>query len=329
MGHESAAKLFFSIDSSCDRLQAIRFSEIQADVLILLLRQYSCLPRLFSFDIDISDRLTYKQTIEIYQSIFSLPKLKLLRLSTSIDSELFHTLPLSIATKEQYTYIQYLYIDHFIDLNELFSIISYTPELSQLIVSLVIDNKNSDMKHQIQISLINLKYFSIKHYEADLDELEEFFWKINCQLDIFHLLIMHRHGNHHNMYQWQRFIQKYLSYLKGLTLIFQESNNSQSEILNDTLQLKQFCSSFWFQRQMNFEIEISSSGIKHTISPYRYEYKQINSSMKLCLTKIDLEKSFSLSYIIYSTNFTYYNDLLFTNKKYFYWYIEKNSQINT
>lgn len=288
--NESISKLFLSIDSSYNRLQSISFFEIPAKILIRLLHQYSSLPRLFSFNIDINDCIMYKQMIEIYQLIFSQSKLKSLRLSTLIDNELVATLPLSIATKEQYTHIQYLYLDHCMDLNELFSIISYTPELSKLIVTLIIDTKWLSVKDERRISLFNLKYFSIKVYESDLDELEEFFLKTNCRLDIFHILIMHRSGNYHNIYQWQRFIRRYLSYLKTFTIIFHESNKSQSEILNDTLQFKQF----WSHRLMNFCMEISPILIKHTISPYRYDNKQINSPMKVCFTNFDMEKSFSL-----------------------------------
>lgn len=296
MRNKSVAKLFFSIDSSYVGLKEIRFSEITIDVLIQLLHQYSGLPRLLSLDIDISDRIKYKQTIQIYQMVFARSKLKSFRFAVSIHGELFAVLPLTLASKEQYTRIEYLHLDHCMDLNELFRILSYTPKLIQLTVSFIIDNKNRnvELEHQIQILLTNLKYFSIEHYEADFDELEEFFSRINCRLKIFRLLIMHRQGNRHSVYQWQRFIRKYLWDLKDFNLIFRESKNSQSEILYDTIQFKEISSTFWIQIPMNFELEISSSDIKHTIIPYQYEYTKVNSPMKLCLTKLDLEESFSL-----------------------------------
>lgn len=289
MRNKSVAKLCSLIDSSCIRLEEIHLSEIGVNLLLQLLHRCSQLPYLKILDIDINDRINYDKTIEIYRLIFTQTKLKSFRFAVSIDNELLDSLPLSMALKEQYTCIQYLYLNHCVDLNDLFSILSYTPKIYKLVVSFVLDkNKNDKLKHKMPISLNNLKYFSIEHYEADFDDLDILFSKMICLLEYFHLLIRHRRDNYHYPYRWKEFIGKYLWFLEDFTLIFQESNNFQSEILNDTLLFKQICSNFWNYIPINFELEISLNDIKHKITPYQYEFKQMNSPMKLCLTNIDI-----------------------------------------
>ena len=294
MRNESVAKSCLLIDSSCIRLKEIHLSEIEGNLLLQLLHKYSQLPCLKILDIDINDRIRYDKTIEIYQLIFAQTKLKSFRFSVSIDNELLGSLPLSMALIEQYTGIQYLYLNHCVDLNELFLILSYTPRIYKLIVSFVLDKKNYNLKHKTPISLNNLKYLSIEHYEADFDDLDMFFSKVICLLEYFYLLIRHRRDNYHYPYLWKAFIGKYLWFLQDFTLIFQESNNSQSEILNETLLFKQICSDFWNYIPINFELDISLDDIKHKITPYQYEFKKMNSPMKLCLTNIDIKQSFSI-----------------------------------
>ena len=110
-----------------------------------------------------------------------------------ITDEFDIRIPLSLARKDEYTYIQYLYLDHIIDLNELFSIVSYTPELSQLIVSDIIDDEELNIENRMEISLLSLRHFSIQNYSTDLDELEIFFKKVNCKkLERFDILALNR-----------------------------------------------------------------------------------------------------------------------------------------
>ena len=262
--------LFSSIDSSYDHLESIVFKRTTVDVLIPLLRQCLSLPRLFSLNINMDDRLNKSQITDIYRTIFSLSKLKSLKFRTLIRYESHIRSSLSLARNDEYTHIQYLYLDHSMDLNELFSIVSYTPELSQLIVSDIAYTRKLSIENRMEILLLNLRYFSIQNYNSKFYELEVFFRKINCKkLEIFKTLKFYAHGDYIYFNRWEIFVQTYLPYLKRIYLEYDEFKNSKSEILDHPFRLKQFFSLFWIQKQMIFKIGILHGYIRYMISPYR------------------------------------------------------------
>jgi len=86
------------INSSCDRLESLVLVEIESDILRLLLIHYTCLPRLFSLNINTQSSYTLDELRDIYQSIFALSKLKSFELATDIYGGSQSILPLSIAT---------------------------------------------------------------------------------------------------------------------------------------------------------------------------------------------------------------------------------------
>jgi len=88
------------INSSCDRLESLVVVGIESDILHLLLTHYTCLPRLFSLNINTQYSYTLDELSDIYRSIFALPKLKSFELATDPYDESQLTLPLSITSNQ-------------------------------------------------------------------------------------------------------------------------------------------------------------------------------------------------------------------------------------
>ncbi|CAF3170403.1 unnamed protein product [Rotaria sp. Silwood2] len=119
----------FLFDSSFDRLESINFEQIQSNTLIAVLSNLSSLPHLASLTIETSN--IQEEINDIYRLIFVLPKLKYYRISFPNKC---HSITLPLAVNNQCTSIEYLVIDHYCSLNELVSLISYTPKLRRLTV---------------------------------------------------------------------------------------------------------------------------------------------------------------------------------------------------
>jgi hypothetical protein len=118
------------INSSCDRLESLVLVGIEPQLLREILTYYTCLPRLFSLNINTEYSFTLGEMTDIYQLIFALPKLKSIEFDTDIFDDTTSILPLSIGTNQQFSSIKRLYIGHACSFKELFAIISYTPQLS-------------------------------------------------------------------------------------------------------------------------------------------------------------------------------------------------------
>lgn len=115
-----------SIDSSFIRLESLILNEIPSTKITSLLTNLSALPRLYSLTVGI-DRGC--ELDEIYQLVMTLSKLKYFKCSSDTCCE---SVSLPIANDKQLNSIEKLVIDHICTLNELYNIISYTPELNYL-----------------------------------------------------------------------------------------------------------------------------------------------------------------------------------------------------
>jgi len=139
--HNSQIISTFPIDSSFNRLESLVLDNIEPDILILLLPKLICLPRLFSLTIDTWYAL--KELNVIYQLVFALPKLRYTKCSASESEQFDITVSLPIVTNKQFSTIEYLVIDHGCTFKELFTIISYTPQLRRLGFHHLSDNDSS------------------------------------------------------------------------------------------------------------------------------------------------------------------------------------------
>ncbi|CAF1186455.1 unnamed protein product [Rotaria sp. Silwood1] len=284
----------FIINSSCDHLESIVLFGIESDILCRLLTQYTCLPRLFSLNIDTKSSSTLDELTNIYQSIFALPKLKSFELETKIFDDSQSILPLSIATNQQCcSSIKRLYIHHSVSFNELFAIISYTPKLYRLKLSNASDNGKQYIENVLPISLLNLIHFSIDRYETSFDKFQWFIKKVFfCKLKVLYLNIEYEDMTCFDAHRWEQLIRQYLPQLKKFYLTYYEPIQYEYKIINNSGQLNQFFSSFWIEQQSIMEIEIHNKHTKYVIRPYRklwYEYTPsyiINSSVQLILRNV-------------------------------------------
>ncbi|CAF3442224.1 unnamed protein product [Rotaria socialis] len=289
------------INSSCNRLESLILVGIELDMLRRLLTHYTCLPRLFSLGIDTKFSFTLGELSDIYQLIFALPKLKSVEFSTDIFDDSNSTLPLLIATNEQFSGIKRLYIGHACSFKELFSIISYTPELCRLKLSYASDDDDEAYTENVlPISLSKLIDFSIDRYEMRFDGFQWFIKNIFWKLKVLHLNFEYEDIKCFDANQWEQLIRQHLPQLKNIYLTYYERINDEHNILKNAGQLNQFFSSFWTERQTIMEIEIHDEHIKYVIGPHRkswYEYLQnniVNSSVQLILRNVNFEEYFPL-----------------------------------
>jgi hypothetical protein len=252
------------INSSFNHLESLTFHQIEADILARLLTHLTCLPRLFSLNINTQWVLDLETLSDIYQLIFALPKLKFIEFDTDIGSTSAASLPLSIATDKQFSSIKHLYIHHSCDMNELFTIMSYTPELCRLRLALTSDTGPS-IESVLPISLSNLTHILIDEYDLEFGEFEMLIRKITCnKLKVLHINIRRQKITCFDANQWEKLIRQYLPQLKKLHLTYASNINENSD------QLKQFFSSFWIERRWIMEVQSRYNNIMYAIGSYRY-----------------------------------------------------------
>ncbi|CAF5122985.1 unnamed protein product, partial [Rotaria sp. Silwood1] len=165
-----------SIDSSFNHLESVFLNSFSPAILMSLLTNLSCLPRLFSLTID--TELLSTDLSEAYRLILVLPKLKYATISafSSIGPKL-----LPIATDEQTSTIEHLIINHDCTLNELCILLSYTPKLYRLNLLALTENYSH---HELifSFSCPNLTYLAIEMAYIRFDEFEMFITKTKCNL---------------------------------------------------------------------------------------------------------------------------------------------------
>ena len=172
----------FDFDSSFTCLESIAFSLYEPELLTLLIPKLTCLPRLFSLTIDSASH--QKDLGDIYQLIFKLPKIKYIKFTAAEFNDFYITDLLPTATDEQTSSVEHLIIDHECDLKDLFKIISYTPQLRRLKLSMLI-NKNKRIQDTKPMILSNLIHLSIYADEITFNEFKIFINQIKFKIIIF------------------------------------------------------------------------------------------------------------------------------------------------
>ena len=312
----SCIKTFFStfiIDSSLDRLESISLQGIKRNKLLLLLKNFFCLPRLFSLNIQFYDTST--DLTEVYRLIFTLPVLKYIQIRSS-DLNGVTSLPM-VTKNQQLSPIKYLVIDHGWKFNELDAILSYTPELCHLSIQHQ-SNMDSKIEMILPITLSNLKYLSIGIDHLDYDEMMKFIKKIICSnLKVFHLTIQSFDIVYLVSTLWERFILEYIPNLEKFYFNCSEPIDYENQSRKYYWKENQFTSSFWIQRKWIFQAEIDTHEINYSIHPYRY----IDDNKSLILndffprnTWYESEQNDTSSILtINDTYFEGYRELLFEN----------------
>jgi hypothetical protein len=253
----------YSIDSSFNCLESLVLFQIPPAILLSLLTNLTCLPRLCSLTID--TQRTLNDLTEVYRLIFVLPKLKYMKFSAR---GLVLSMSLPIAKEEQLTNIEYLVINHSCTFNQVSAIISYTPELYHLNLMKSYDTYlNKEILLPI-MNLFSLTYLSIRICDIYFEELELFIGETGCNLKVLRITRLYER-DYLDADQWQQLIEDYLPDLEKFYLQFHTEIDPEAAISN-TLPSDNFRSLFWIERQWLMDIEMNSLKIMCSIRPYRY-----------------------------------------------------------
>ncbi|CAF4126580.1 unnamed protein product [Rotaria sp. Silwood2] len=260
--HNSYFFSSFLFDSSFDRLESIIFKQIQPETLIPVLSNLSSLPHLASLTIEISN--VQEEINDIYRLVFVLPKLKYYRISFPNKC---HSIILPLDMNNQFSPIEYLVIDHYCSLNELVSLISYTPKLFRLTVHKIKMN-DSNITISSSITLTNLNSIFLDFHQTTFNVLEIFITKkfpnlkslfISGSDDITFL----------DAYRWEQLILNNFPQLEKFYLVYDDLLDNEEKYPRFTGRSNQFSSSFWIERQWLLEAEINDTDIEYTIRSYR------------------------------------------------------------
>ena len=173
----------YLIDSSLQRLESLFIHGIQSDHLMLLLRNFASLPRLFSLTIETNKAMT--KSNEIFQLTFALPVLKHSKLTLHEDS---HTITFPTATNEELSSIEDLHMNDDYTFNEFARIVSYTPQLRRLIF-IHAEDDDFYMEKISPVKLSNLTHLTIYCYHSTFNQLEMLLRNVQCKLKFLCLTI--------------------------------------------------------------------------------------------------------------------------------------------
>ena len=137
---------------------------------------FTCLPRLFSLTIDLgygSAELT-----DIYQLIFSLPKLRYLKCSANNTDS---SIPFPLALTTPLSTIEHLVIHHSASFHELSALLFYTPQLHRLKFSHTDDSEQTSGSLSPR-RLSHLTYISFDVPYITFDDFEMFITSLDCQV---------------------------------------------------------------------------------------------------------------------------------------------------
>jgi hypothetical protein len=251
----------FPLNSSLDRLESLVLSKAEPKILFSLLSNLISLPRLFSLTINMWDRCD--ELDDIYKLIFVLPKLKYFKCLAE-DSDLSISIP--FALKNEFSRIEYLNIHHSFTLNELENILSYTPQLRRLNLS-HLNNSNSIIEPISPIKLSNLIHIYFDTPYISFEELKMFITNLDCTLKVLRFVTRSSDVDYLDADRWEELIVKYLPQLE--IFYFQYSEEIEHEYRCSTYleDFNQFNSSFWIERKWEFETEIDSCEVMHSIRP--------------------------------------------------------------
>ncbi|CAF2842113.1 unnamed protein product [Rotaria sp. Silwood2] len=257
----------FCIDSTFNQLESLVLGNIKSNELIPVITNLISLPRLFSLTVYYYDDL--KQISNIYQTIFNLPMLNYYKLSCSSPQSF---IPLSIASKEKFSGIKYLVIDHCCSVDELIAILSYTPQLHRLTCEEVNESKKNIIEDGLNM-IISLTCISIARCNAEFDELETFLTKVSPQLEVLRINSFND-VTYLDANLWEQIISQHLLQLNVFDFKYEEPIDEELEGTICHERLNEFNSLFWIKRKWFFRISIDTNSqndnvIVYSIFPYR------------------------------------------------------------
>jgi hypothetical protein len=257
-----------TLDSSYKQLQSIVLHGIKSEKLLKVLSHLIYLPRLVSLTIHIL--YIFLDLNIIYQQIFRLPFLKYNQLSF-ISSEIldnqFILLPSPI-DKQQLSSLEHLKLGHYCTINELISILFYTPRLSHLTCRHLIRSYVANNEREMVIGLPNLIFLSIENCDLSFDKFENFIKKISYRLHIFRINAS-RDLTYLDANRWERLIRKYIPYLSRFYFDYNVSILNSSNLSFIDISINYFMSPFWLARRWLLEMKLHFDKATFSIHPYK------------------------------------------------------------
>lgn len=243
---------WFSIDSTLHNLKSLNLTDIPTNELILILISLARLPNLSS----LTTRIDH-QSIDfniIYELIFNLPRLKYNKLSSNNSATNISSL---MKIRPHCTTIEHLVIDHTCTVNDLLTIISYTPRLTKLSCKQTLKSNlnNEPMK---SVTLSYLKNLSIPFTHLTFNEFEVFIKKISSQLQSL-LFNTHVESAYLNADRWEYLIEKFIPNLKIFDFAFIEVIENRFEVTPYHKQITRFNSEFWLKKQWVYRLELRTN----------------------------------------------------------------------
>jgi len=190
----------------------------------------------------------------VYRIIFNLPILRYNKLSLFIYEP---DIPLSIATSEQFTHIEYLVIDHSCTLGELVTILSYTPQLRRLTCEQVTESNGNIIREALH-TISSLTNISIARCDAEFDDLKFLITRVSPQLQLLRITST-IDVTYLDADQWERIISRHLLHLRVFELRFEETIDDDMEVTLYHERIHLFNSSFWIKRKRFFRLYIDTN----------------------------------------------------------------------
>lgn len=198
---------FCTIDSTFSRLESLMLEGNDPEKIMLILINLASLPRLFSLEISFCTNSA--DPIEFYALVFKLPVLKYCKISSTTNGT---RVSLPLAIPNEFTNVKYLVIDHRCTLNELMSILSYTPQLRRFSCQNLY-RTYSNVKKLAPIKLPNLRYIVLVKCDLTFDEFEMFIRTILSPVELLWISTSNDPADL-NAARWEKLISEHISHLR-------------------------------------------------------------------------------------------------------------------
>ncbi|CAM2721298.1 unnamed protein product [Rotaria socialis] len=256
-------------------LESLILNGIPSQILFSILTDLTYLSRLRS--LNITTEWESWDLTEIYRLVFTSRNLTYFACSSETNMV---SLQLPVATNEQLTTIARLIIDHSCNFNDLSLIVSYTPQLRYLHVSLL-DDENYSSPRILPIGLFNLTHFSIESCEIKFDEFKLFIRESECNLKFLRINIKSHDRNYLDADQWENLISECLPQLEIFQFKCSRAVNRKSVFLKCYKPPHPCTSLFWIEHRWTWEVEMDSFGVVYWIRLYKDRWYDGNSSIEL------------------------------------------------
>ncbi|CAF1189608.1 unnamed protein product [Adineta steineri] len=255
--------------SKLTRLETLIFTNISSSYLRNLQYLIS-LPKLSSLTI-VYDGYTKIDQSEVYHQVFQLPVLKYFNLLLGwVSMPIVLSLPFAT---NKYSSIEHLVIKNDIQLDTLYVILSYVPQIRRLSISFL-DKPEKRQNMTFSITLNNLTYISLKLRSFDFHE-----FKLLAK-DLFHnLQVLRLCASNEITYldanRWQNLILSHIPNLIIFDFQYNYSTNPEKNMMPSYENLiKKFTSSFWIERQWFFSTQHSCGHSENdflffSVKPYK------------------------------------------------------------